>query len=100
MSSILPMQAIKLSREQRAALNTAPLTPGLPNKILIALGIVGAPQYRLAEVAGMHPTSISQIANGKYSRIQLDTCQRIARVFGIDCVDELFPMVNNRKRAA
>lgn len=89
---LLPVNDILLSVSQREALNKAPLIKGTRNKVKIALGIVGASQGDLARATGMDAGSISNIANGKYERIALDTCQRIARVLGIDCVDELFPM--------
>src|SRR4051812_28588638 len=98
MPTILPMKAIRMSEQQRAALNAAPVTAESPNKIRIALGIIGATQNDLARVAKMDPASISQIVNGRYERIALDTCQRIARALGIDCVDELFPM--QKRKAA
>jgi transcriptional regulator with XRE-family HTH domain len=76
----------------------APVPAGETNKVRLALGLVGARQDDLATATGIDAGNLSQILNGKKPMVALVTCQRIARAFGIACVDELFPMT--RKRAA
>jgi DNA-binding XRE family transcriptional regulator len=89
----------RLSPEQRAIVEQAPLMGEATNKVRLALDLLGATQDALAQVVKIDKSDISDIVNNKKPRLPLVTAQRIARVFGFDCVDHLFPMVA-RKRAA
>lgn len=92
-------RAFKLSPEQRAIITQAPLMGESKNKIRLALDLLGTTQDALAQVVKIDKSDISDIVNDKKSRLPLVTAQRIARVFGFDCVDDLFPMVNGRRAA-
>jgi len=61
-----------------------------PNKILIALHLRYAKQQDLAEATGLHKSKVSEIVNGHYSRISLNSARRIAVAFGA-CIEDIFP---------
>ena len=61
-----------------------------PNKVRLALGILEATQQELADAANIKPPHLSDIVNGRYSRLALDTARRISRALGA-CIEDIFP---------
>ena len=93
------MEVLRLTPKQLAELRRTPTSD--PNKVRLALKARrNAKQYELARAVGMEESHVSEIINGKYSRLSLDTARRIAAVFGA-CIEDIFPPAcAARKKAA
>jgi plasmid maintenance system antidote protein VapI len=90
-----PLTSAQLARLKREASDK-------PNKILDALYLVRARQQDLVVATGLHASKISELVNGKYSRISLDTARRVSQALGA-CIEDIFPpacATSKRKRAA
>lgn len=83
------MKATVLTPEQAEQLRREPLGEA-PNKLAAALWIARRTQQEFAALVGMTPSDVSQIRNGRYRRLSLETAQRIAVVFGVS-TDDIFP---------
>lgn len=79
-----------LTSAQVEALRSVPIGP-MPNRIRVALGMVNAKQAELAEETGQKPSNVSDIVNGKYSDLQIETARKYADFFGC-AIEDLFPM--------
>ena len=80
-----------LSTEQLATLRAVPLG-SMPNRLRIALALATARQAEICEETGLTPSQVSDLVNGNYSTVILETGQRIAAFFGPECTtDDLFP---------
>lgn len=90
---------LRLTTDQLAHLRRERLN-GKRNKIDLALRLRGANGQDLAAAAHLQKSKVSELRNGKYSRISLDMARKLADVFGA-CVEDLFPPpCVRRKRAA
>lgn len=70
------------------------------NKIAQALHLLRARQSDLVAATKLQPSHISEIINGKYSRLSLDTARRISTALGA-CIEDIFPPpCAARKKAA
>lgn len=73
-----------------------------PNKISTALWLKRARQQDLADATGIPKSKISEVINGHYTRISLNTARRISVALGA-CIEDIFPPPcarPRRKRAA
>lgn len=61
-----------------------------PNKVRKAIELAGVTQTQVADAVGLTQPHVSEIANGKYTSLPLETARRLAGYFGCS-IDELFP---------
>lgn len=61
-----------------------------PNRIKAAMKLLGVTQVQVAAGVGVTQSHVSEIANGNYSSLPLDTAQKLAEYFGCS-TDDLFP---------
>lgn len=61
-----------------------------PNKVRKAMGLAGVTQVQVARAIGITQPHVSEIVNGKYSSLPLDTARDFADFFGC-ALDDLFP---------
>lgn len=73
--------------EQRAVIRGL---PSEPNRVKAAMQMAGITQVQLAAGVGLTQPQISEIANGNYTKLPLETAQRVAAFFGCS-TDDLFP---------
>ena len=78
-----------LTPEQLEALRAMPLL-GMPNKVEIALSLVGAKQADIVEDKDMDASSVHRVVKGKYSALELETSRKFAAFFGCQ-IEDLFP---------
>lgn len=78
-----------LTGEQLEALRAVPLS-GMPNKLRIALALAKARQAEVCEETGIAPPNLSNLVNGKYGSVTIETGQKLADYFGCT-TDDLFP---------
>lgn len=76
-----------LTEHQLAQLRRSPSTP---NRVKRAMQLLGLTQVQVATAIGITQSHISEISNGNYSSLPLDTAQRLADHFGCP-TDVLFP---------
>lgn len=81
----------KLTKAELVALRRRPLN-GYKNKIRFALSARELTQSRLADALGGLPASqVSELINGKYKDVYLETtARRISALFGA-CIEDIFP---------
>ncbi len=81
-----------LTDQQLAALRAVPVNEQCPNRVRVAMGMVGVRQDDLVEATGLNKSQISRIVNGRKNTIDLRAeAQPIAGYFGC-LVDDLFPV--------
>lgn len=85
----LPNMPNRLTPEQIQALQSVPLG-NMPNKLRVALAMVQARQSDLAEETGLFASGLSDIVNGKYGDLNIETGRKIAAFFGC-AIEDLFP---------
>lgn len=78
-----------LTPEQVAALKAVPLGE-MPNRLRIALALSKAKQAEVAEFTGIATANLSNIVNGKYSALTIETGRKLADYFGC-AIEDLFP---------
>lgn len=78
-----------LNREQIRALQAAPIN-GQRNRLRVALALAGIRQVDVSEATGITQANLSDIVNGKYSAITLETTRKLAGYFGC-AIEDLFP---------
>jgi DNA-binding XRE family transcriptional regulator len=61
-----------------------------PNRLKMAMALAGLTQVQLAEAIGATQSHVSEIANGNYTQLPLETARTIARQFGCS-IEDLFP---------
>jgi len=83
-----------LSSEQLEALRSVPLVGEMPNRLRVALGMAKAKQADIVEETGLLASSVSDLVNGKYGDLNVETARKLSDFFGCQ-IDDLFP-----KRAA
>jgi transcriptional regulator with XRE-family HTH domain len=79
-----------LSPEQIEALRAVPLG-AMPNKLRIALALAKARQSDIVEEIGIAAPHVSQLVNGRYTNVTIDTARKYAEFFGC-AIEDLFPM--------
>lgn len=79
---------VMLTRKQLAQLKAAKLSG--PNKLKAAILLAGTTQERVAAAVGSSQPHISEIANGNYSRLPVETVRSLADHFGC-AIEDLFP---------
>ncbi len=77
-----------LTRKQLATLRAAKLEGA--NKLKKAIELAEVTQVQVADGIGSKQSHVSEIANGNYSRLPLETSQKLARFFGCQ-IEDLFP---------
>jgi transcriptional regulator with XRE-family HTH domain len=78
-----------LTTEQLQAMRAVPLGT-MPNKLRIALALADAKQTDIAESTGVAASYVSDVVNGRYASLPLETARRIATFFGC-AIEDLFP---------
>jgi len=76
-----------LTRKQLTQLRSA---DAAPNRLREAMQLAEVTQVVLAGELSITQSHVSEIVNGNYSRLPLDTAQRFAVFFGC-AVEDLFP---------
>jgi len=80
-----------LTPEQIDALRSVPLGE-MPNKVRLALAMTKTRQADVVEETGIFASSLSDIVNGKYGDLNIETGRKLAAFFGPDCtIEDLFP---------
>lgn len=79
----------RLTTEQVDALKAVPLGD-MPNKLRIALALTKTKQADIVDATGIPASNVSNIVNGKYDSLHLETAQKFAVFFGCG-TDDLFP---------
>jgi DNA-binding Xre family transcriptional regulator len=75
--------------EQLEALRRTPLG-SMPNKLRLAFTLANLRQVDAVEATGMAAANLSELVNGKYSAVSLETARRLATFFGC-AIEDLFP---------
>lgn len=78
-----------LTTEQLDAMKAVPLGE-MPNKLRIALALSGSRQTDIVEETGIAGSNISDLVNGKYTSLTIETARRISQFFGC-AIEDLFP---------
>lgn len=92
------MQKKKLGHDQLSHLRAVPPT-AFPNRVRVALDLLGVTQMKAAEETGIHASTLSQIINGKHADVKLDTSRRLAEYVGC-AIEDLFPVSREAERAS
>lgn len=61
-----------------------------PNKLRKAMELAGVTQVQIAAAVGVTQPHVSDIANGKYTALPIETARRFSNFFGCT-IDDLFP---------
>lgn len=62
----------------------------MPNRLRVALAMVQARQSDVADETGIFASSLSDIVNGKYGDLNVETARKLAEFFGCS-IEDLFP---------
>lgn len=79
----------KLTAEQLESLRRLPLD-GRPNRLRLALALVGAKQSDLVEATGYPQPYVSDVMRGRFDTITVDKARGFCEALGCD-IDDLFP---------
>lgn len=77
-----------LNPEQLRTLRLSPVTG--PNRLRIAMDLVGVTQMQLAAAVNVTQSYISLIENGKATGLTLETARQIANYFSC-AIEDIFP---------
>lgn len=80
---------MKLNTTQLNTLRRMPLGKA-PNRVQAAMDLLQLTQVQVAEMVGSVQPKVSQIVNGKYSRLPIETARDYAEAFGCQ-IEDLFP---------
>lgn len=80
---------MKLSPEQLAAVRSVPADV-IPNRLRIAFAVAGVKQAEACAAIGLIPSQMSDLVNGKYRTVSVDTARSLADFFGCS-IEDLFP---------
>jgi transcriptional regulator with XRE-family HTH domain len=86
-----------LTAEQAEALRAVPIG-SMPNKLKIAIALTKARQSQIAAATGIPAPNLSDIVNGKYGSITVDTARKLAEYFGC-AIEDLFPQREEARTA-
>lgn len=78
-----------LTPEKIEALRAVPLL-GMPNRLRVALALAKVKQADVARATGIVAPNLSDIVNGKYKNVTVDTASKLAEYFGV-AIEDLFP---------
>jgi transcriptional regulator with XRE-family HTH domain len=70
-----------------------------PNRVRVALDLLGVTQLEASGETGIHPSTMSQIVNGKHGDVKLDTGRRLAEYVGC-AIEDLFPATEPQRASA
>jgi DNA-binding Xre family transcriptional regulator len=87
-----------LTKDQLDTLRSAPLS-GQRNKLRIAIAMAAVRQLDVAEATGITQANLSEIVNGKYGAITLETTRKLSGFFGC-AIEDLFPAAVRRNGEA
>lgn len=79
----------KLSAEQIDALRAVPLGT-MANKIRVAIALAQVQQVDIVRSTGLPAPNVSNIVNGRYQALTVDTARKFADFFGV-AIEDLFP---------
>ena len=85
-----------LNAEQLSALRMAPLNG--PNKVSLAMELVGLTQAELGEAIGTTQGTVSRVTRGGFPKLPIETARKFAEFFGCS-MEDLFPRANDRDAA-
>jgi Cro/C1-type HTH DNA-binding domain len=89
----IPREHLQLNEQQLVALRQAPVTDRVPNRVRIAMSLLGVNQQAVIAGTGLARGQLSRILNGHAGRrgnIELGTVYRLTQCFGCQPHD-LFP---------
>lgn len=86
------MKRTQLSGEELKALRAAPVTATSPNRLRVAMALLGLSQAEVAAGAQLTRPTISDIYNFKVLDVKLGTLRALADFFGCS-IDDLFPAI-------
>jgi DNA-binding Xre family transcriptional regulator len=78
-----------LTPEQLEALRRAPLG-SMPNRLRLAFTLASRRQVDAVQVTGIAAANLSELVNGKYSAVTVETARKLAAFFGC-AIEDLFP---------
>lgn len=79
-----------LTQEQLDALRAVPLMGGMPNRLRIAIALAQVKQADIVDETGLWAPNLSNLVNGKYANLHVDTARKLAEFFGC-AIEDLFP---------
>lgn len=79
-----------LTGKQLQELRRVRLSEDSPNRVYAAMKLVGVTQKEIENATGIAQPYVSNIVNGKHSKLPLETARRLARFFGCS-IEDLFP---------
>jgi transcriptional regulator with XRE-family HTH domain len=82
-----------LSGEELKSLRAAPVTAAAPNRLRVAMGLLGLSQVDVVVGAQLTRPTVSDIYNFRVVDVKLSTLRALARFFGCG-IDDLFPPVS------
>lgn len=77
-----------LTRKQLAELKAAKLVGA--NKLKKAIDLAKSTQEQVADGIGVSQSHVTEIANGNYSKLPLETARDLSKFFGCQ-IEDLFP---------
>jgi len=77
-----------LTRKQLAALRGHKASG--PNRLKKAIELAGVTQEQVADAIDSSQSHVTEIANGNYSKLPLETARSLSRFFGCS-IEDLFP---------
>lgn len=78
-----------MTAEHIATLRLMPLGERA-NKVAFALTLSDTAQADVCRATGIHPANLSNIVNGRYKDLALETSRKLAEFFGC-AIEDLFP---------
>jgi len=79
-----------LTPEQIAAIRAVPILAEMPNRLRVALAVAEVRQSEVAEAIGMTRAMLSELVNGRYTNLHVETAHKLATYFGCQ-IEDLFP---------
>jgi len=78
-----------MTTEQVEALRTLPLGDAT-NRLRMAFALTGRRQHEASQETGIVASNLSDIVNGKYASVTIETARKLADFFGC-AIEDLFP---------
>ncbi len=62
----------------------------MPNRLRVAIAMAKVKQTEVAAATGVFAPNLSDIVNGKYKAVTVETARKLADYFGVS-IEDLFP---------
>lgn len=84
------MKRTVLTPEELGALRAVPVLDGMPNKVGLALTMLGLGQIDIIEETGFTQGFVSDVVRGKVKNLSIESARKFAEFFGCN-IEDLFP---------